>query len=114
MPCSSWACMPAHKPAVREPVLRGRRSQQGEEPARCNKGTLSLSTARESPCQTVTPSAAKNKINVLKKEKEMGKKYAKGKQRDKIIKTIPKTQVVKGARVIGQKVCHTVLNFLFF
>ena len=32
----------------------------------------------------------------------MEKKYGKEKKRDKIIKTIPKTQVVQGARIIGQ------------
>ena len=53
--------------------------------------------------KTMVHSAAKNKINMLKKrEKQMGKKYGKEKKRDKIIKTIPKTQVVQGARIIGQ------------
>ena len=80
------------------------RSRHAEKPAHRNEGTLPLSTARESPCETVRHSAAKNKINVLKKkkrEREMEKKYGKEKKRDKIIKTIPKTQVVQGARIIG-------------
>ena len=58
-------------------------------------------TTGESPCETRRPHAARTEIHVFKKEKEVGKKYGKGKKRDKIIKTIPKTQIVDGARIIG-------------
>ena len=60
------------KPAVLGPELCTR-SRHAEKPAHRNEGTLPLSTARESPCETVRHSAAKNKINVLKKKREREK-----------------------------------------
>lgn len=50
-----------------------------------------------------TQCSQKQNKYVKKKERETnGEEIRKRKKRDKIIKTIPKTQVVQGARIIGQ------------
>lgn len=80
--------MPAQTHA-RELRARGRRSQQGEEPARWQRD-VPTSTARE-PMPNSDTQCSQNKINVLKKRERNGEEICKrGKQRDKIIKTIPR------------------------